>query len=394
MTLRNISSIICCAAISANAFGATFDELVSTIVSNSPTLEASRARMASELESVKADNALPDPQIEFERLWRSGEGENRWSAGISQEIDWPGTYSARKNTAVSLREAQEAQICSEERNERLRAAQLLVEIISANKEIALLSEINSSMKELQDKYMLAWENGETTILDVNKIKIETIRSAAALESAQSRLRSLQGELKAMAGADASTITVPADLEFPYTVLQNENDYMAALQTAPEIRMLQRMAEVARNETSIAKSTRFPGLSIGYSHAYEDGAHFNGFSIGLSLPVWSRTHKINATAASELSARFTMIARTAELENSLQADYANACSLESQMNDFGPVVDGVNNLALLHKALLGGELNLLSYIQEVNYFLEAQLDYLNIRKEYTLVAIRLNSLLAE
>lgn len=373
------------------ARGDTFDEIVNRTVSNSPAIRASRARMASELEGMKADNMPPDPEVEFERLWRAGEGENRWSAGISQEIGWPGVYSARRKAIKSLEEAQKSLMAGDIVSERLKASQLLVEIIAANKETGVLTEINEAMQLLQAKYLRAWAHGETTILDVNKIKIEAVRSATALESAQSRLRSLKAELTAMSGNE-SAIEIPAGLDFPHESLGEMTQYLSALETTPELENLRKTAELARNSSAIANASRFPGLSLGYSHAYEDGAHFNGFSIGLSLPVWSRSHSTKSAHATELAARFDLAARTAALGTQLQADYANAMSLHEQMSSLGPVVDGVNNLTLLRKALDGGELNLLSYIQEVNYFLQARLDYIAASKEFTLLALKLNSVL--
>ena len=374
----------------ASLHGDTFNEIVDKAVSHSPVLKVSAARMEAELEDMKAENTLPDPEVEFERLWRSGEGENRWSAGISQEIGWPGLYSARRKASQSLQKAQEAQLTNDSINERLRASQLVVEIIAANKETKVLAEINSAMQAQQTHYLQAWEHGETTILDVNKIKIETARSATALENAKSRLRSLAAEFRSMSGTE--NINIPTDLDFPHETLADINDYLAALEKHPELESLRRMVDVARNSSTVAKASRFPGISIGYNHAYEDGSHFNGFSIGLSLPVWSRKHSLKAAKATDLAAKFDLSARTIALETQLLSDYANATSLYAQMYDLGPVVDGVNNLTLLRKALDGGELNLLSYIQEVNYFLQARLDYIALGKEYAILALKLNTLL--
>lgn len=371
----------------------TFNDIVNRAVTGSPTLQASEARMKAELEGLKADNTLPDPEVEFERLWRSGEGENRWSAGLSQEIGWPGAYSARGEAAQSLNHAQNALMEKEIINERLRASQLIVEIIAANKEIGVLSEINASMQRLREQYLRAWEHGETTILDVNKIKIEAVRAATALEAARNRLRSSTAELQSMSSSGTTAPAVPADLDFPHETLAGIDNYLTALESSPELESLRRMADAAHSSVAVAKSTRYPGVSLGYRHAYEDGSHFNGFSIGLSLPVWSRKHTAESAVATELAARLDLTARSVALETQLRADHANASSLREQMQELGPVVDGVNNLTLLRKALDGGELSLLSYLQEVNYFLQARLDYLSLNKEYTLIALKLNSLLA-
>lgn len=153
-------------AIALSATGAEFETLVDKVVANSPTLQADRLRMESELEALKDENTLSNPEVEFERLWRSGEGENRWSAGISQEIDWPGTYGARRKAISALARAQDAETSAAEINERVRASQTIIGIIAARKEIAILEEIHTSMQQLEAKLLTAWNHGEATILSL------------------------------------------------------------------------------------------------------------------------------------------------------------------------------------------------------------------------------------
>lgn len=392
MKLKNIILALTVCATAANATGTEFETLLDNIIDNSPTLKANRLRMAGELEALKSENMLPDPEVEFERLWRSGPGENRWSAGISQEIDWPGTYGARRKAITALSEAQAAEASAAEIKERVNAAQTIIGIIAARKEIEILDEIHVSMLNLEAKLLTAWKNGETTILDVNKVKIEAIRSASRLQSARMQLGSLQGELDAMTDGNSSVTIVPEGLELPISPLREEAEYLAALESSPILESLRLTAEAADRQTSLAKTSKWPGFSIGYNHAFEDGSHFNGLSIGIALPLWSRRHTARAAANNAMAARFNMIAAQSEYKAKLHADYAGATSIYSRMSQYGPLVEGVNNLALLRKAFDGGELSLLNYLQEVNYFLEARLDYLALSKEYAMLAISLQSLL--
>lgn len=382
MKLKNIILTFGLGTLCLSAPAAEFENIVNTIVGHSPTLKADLLRLQGELENLKGENIPADPEIEFERLWRSGEGENRWSAGISQELDWPGTYRARRKAISALSRAQAAQEAAAETEARLKASQLVIEIITAHKEIAILDEINASMQQLKTKLLTAWANGEATILDVNKVKIEAIKSATRLETARAQLLALEGELKAMTDGNEE-IAVPSDLDLPLYPLKSEAEYMAAMESSPTMEAMRLTAEAAESQTSLARSTRFPGFSIGYNHAYEDGAHFNGFTLGMTLPVWSRKHSIQSATDNALAARFDAIARNSEVTTKLHSDYANAMSIYAQMSEYGPLVEGVNNLTLLRKAFEGGELNLLNYLQEVNYFLEARLDYLNLSKEYAL-----------
>ena len=63
-----------------------------------------------------------------------------------------------------------------------------------------------------------------------------------------------------------------------------------------------------------------------------------------------------------------------MEASLDSDYAKAQSLKRKLDRLGPVIDTTDNLRLLRMALDGGELSLLEYLQESNYFIEAIREY--------------------
>ncbi|MDE6527770.1 MAG: TolC family protein, partial [Muribaculaceae bacterium] len=132
MKLKNIILTLAVCATATSATGAGFEALVDNIIDNSPGLKATRLRMEQEIETLKGENMLPDPEIEFERLWRSGEGDNRWSAGISQEIEWPGTYSARRKAITALTRAGEAAMSAAEIEERTKASQIIIGIIAVS----------------------------------------------------------------------------------------------------------------------------------------------------------------------------------------------------------------------------------------------------------------------
>jgi len=366
----------------------SFSDLVNSIAASSPTLEAEKFRAEAATEALKAENMLSDPEVEFERLWRQGEGENRWSAGVSQSFDWPGAYSARRRAIRAAASAASARMSATLTACRTQAAQLLIELAAADKEIGILTEISNSMQQLQSKYLEAWEHGETTILDVNKIKLENIRAVAKLEKAISARRTLLSDLHALSGNDS--IEIPAEMDMPYLRLHTLDDYMAALESSPEMLAAAADSEAAGEESSVARASRWPGFTLGYNHAFEDGAHFNGFSVGVSLPVYSRKHATRSAAANALAARFDLISQRNRMAAKIESDYRNAVALHGQMDRYAPVVEGVNNLTLLRKALDGGELSLLEFLQEMNYFIEARLDYVEIAREYTLLVALLNA----
>lgn len=377
------------ASTSFTAWSQTFYDVVDSIAASNPTLKAAKASADAEVSRVKAENMLEDPEVEFSRKWRSGEGENRWGAGIKQGFDWFGAYGARKNLAASMTAANDLKLAGELNKLHTDIGKSLIEVIAADKKIEILEGIAKGMKELENKYSIAWDHGEATILDLNKIKIEAIRATSQLQDARNERQALLADLQGIAGNPTLSVNVPVD--FPITQLKTLAEYDALIADAPEVKAAESGFAVAEQELKVAKMNRLPGFSIGYDHDFEDGAHFNGFSLGVTIPVYSRKHSMEAVAADNLAARFEAISVQSQLESKVKSLHANAAALQEMMRQYSPLVEGVNNLTLLKKALDGGQINLLEYLQEVNYFLTARLDLLELTKSYHLALQELNAL---
>ena len=67
------------------------------------------------------------------------------------------------------------------------------------------------------------------------------------------------------------------------------------------------------------------------------------------------------------------------------------SLAEQIDDYSDIISGTAQLELLRKALDGGEINLFTYIQEINYFIDAQCEYQDLRYNYYTALTKLNRL---
>ena len=87
---------------------------------------------------------------------------------------------------------------------------------------------------------------------------------------------------------------------------------------------------------------------------------------------------------EKDAELALIKRKAELEaDMVQLDY-----YEHAIAEYAPVVEDTAPIELLRKALVAQQITLLNYMDEENYFLEAQREYLDLVYEYQLAVARL------
>ena len=329
----------------------------------------------AEKEALRAEIIPSDPEVEFEYLWPGKGGEaNRWSAGISQELPNFAKNAATRKVIAALDSLESLRREAALTDARLDAENRLLAIIAARKDAELIRQLSEGFDKLEQTYRKAWEKGEVSILDLNKIRIEQARAAASLEEAEGTLRALVDETVAVSRGALTAAELEGLTDYPARALQTIERYRELLACSPQIGVLDASSAVADLKLRLAGKERFPGLTLGYVHAFEEGSHFNGFSASLSLPVFSR-NAVKATAHAELfSQTAENIAARASMEASLDSDYAKAQSLKRKLDRLGPVIDTTDNLRLLRVALDGGELSLLEYLQESNYFIEAIREY--------------------
>ena len=365
-----------------NASASTFLDVAERIVDGNEALKAEDATLQAEIEALRAEAVPENPEVEFEHLWSAGEADNKWNIGVTQSLPWPGTFGARRKAASLLAEARTSGMEQSRRELRLRVLQSLADIVAANRRVEILSELHRSMIELREAYERAWQHGETTILDLNKMKIETVRSLSELQQAESQRQTLIHELQALAGNSGDPAETALTLtDFPLLELAPLDAYLAGVDRSPEIEYLRAMQAVERQNVAVAKASRLPGISLGYRHALEEGTHFNGLAVGITLPVYSRRSAVASARSRALASDYSELARRREIEQTIASDYAAAASVREQIAGYAPVVENVNNQALLRRALDGGQISLLDYLQETSYFLRARLDYVDLSATY-------------
>ena len=131
---------------------------------------------------------------------------------------------------------------------------------------------------------------------------------------------------------------------------------------------------------MASRSALPSLSVGYIHNVEIGDHFNGFSVGMSLPFFSNRHR-KAQALAELEAsESNRLAAELEISRRVIADYTAAKNLDKRISQYAPLFPaGAKDdyLDLLRKSFDGGQMTLIMYLYEINYYTEARSAYITL-----------------
>ena len=392
LKMDNIRSIKVALAIAAAMTGATpaiaqegnFDTIVQTIMAGDSRTKATIATSRSELETLKADNTLPDPEVEFSYVWGRHNIGNKLAAGISQSFEWPGAYAARSKANQLTEQAIDHYQAMLNSDRKAEISTALINLIATRKKIALLTQLRQNVDTLLTLTERGFERGETTRLDINKLRIEHIGISRQLTELQAEQESALSDLSSYSnGLDCRQLTSTLD-NYPTLTLQPLDTYLTSLTQGDRGSYLTLSAQSAKMREKAARRSTLPGFSLGYEYELEMGDQFHGLTAGISIPLFRSSKAIKAARLSTIAADLNAQADLNEEQAAITRDYQTALLLREDLTAYGPVLSNTDHITLLRKAYNGGQLTLLEFLQEANYFTDAHLTYLTLEHQYHLL----------
>ncbi len=374
------ASILSAVALTASATGG-IDDVLFSIKHNNGSIKAAEASFSSDSLALRASNNLEDPKMGFE--YNFGKIGDKWSVGVSQGFDWPGAYSARNRANRSRIKALNADTDVRKLEVLVKAKELCLEIVYTNRRIEAQKLILKNVEELYDTYSTAFKHGETSIIDINKLKIELITARQALTELETSLQSLKTSLKGLNNnADFSNVNIGELVAYPIDAIEPIDTYIDGFETGdPQNCFFAFNEESIKSDVKATEMGWLPKFDIGYKYTNELGDGFNGVTLGASIPIFSNKRKVAAAKAQAVSNDMNRNSYHNENIARIKAEYAKAVSLKSQLVQYGDVIGDESNFTMLRKALDGGQMSLLDYLLELRYFLEAKTKYLEIEYSY-------------
>lgn len=365
------------------------DAAVTMILENNPRLKALAENQKAESTQLSVAGRFNNqPEVEFEHMWGKG-GVTKWNAGVTQSFDWPGVYGRRREEAQARMGAFRYLYAAEARSIATEAMLLFDNAVYVQKQIALLDKLIANLKQLQEKVAVAHKGGQVTVLDVKKLDFEMYTYNARRNDLLQEQDRLAGELAALNGGK----TIDADFSgFVPQALQPLDEYLRlARENNPTVKAAEQNAEAARMAARTADAERKPGFAVGYRHAYEEQIHFNGFSVSVSLPVFT-----NKAASLAAQTRVTALGFEAESvagaeQAKVRATYADATRRAAALREMSKVTLDESYPRLVLMAYNGGQINVITYLQEISYFESAQAEYLAAEYSYYTDLTTLNAL---
>lgn len=383
--MKRIIFIIAALLLGHEARAVDLDELSYAIALKSPSIQARQKAYEAENLQAEADNALAGPDVDFEYKIGAGQADNRWGISAGQSFDWPGVYSARRESNGLRRDAFEFLYTDDLVAKILEVKLALIDLAEARARYDMIADAAANIERLYAVVSAAYERGDATVLTCRKTQMQLVAMRTALVETDAARISAVAALRAIAPVDESAYDNVDKIQLK--ALQPLSVYQKALETSVGMIGRHALFEADCNDISVAHRQGLPSFKLSYLHDFEDGHHFNGFGVGISLPSWQPKKKVKAAEAralaSELEFHDYHLARNAQM----QSDYEEASRLYSRIADQQSIIDS-DYPALLRKAYDAGLLTIFEYLNEYNSYLETLTDYQALVARYARLEAKL------
>lgn len=363
-------------AFGMNAGAQSINDILKSVEQNNKELQAMNERGKALALDIDAQNNLSDPSIEYSPFFAKGvSGVASSELVVKQGFDFPTLYAARSKSGKLQKDVVNLDYLASRCNILLSAKQLCLDLILLNQEHELLEKRRKNAEELLAMYETRMKNGDATILELNKVKMDRMNVQTEVTQNETAHQTALQSLLAL------NDNMPLEFDqTDYPISQDVVDYEALYDkaVASELTLRSARADVLASEQNVKvnKQNWLPKFEVGYRRNTDGSDASNGFMVGASFPLFSGRNKLK-------SAKAKLQESTLQLDNVKVQTENNVRSKVNEMKQLRKAADTYDTallnstLDLLRKAVEGGELSI------IEYYVEADAIYKNLQTQMQL-----------
>lgn len=377
-----------CGVLTAQNTADPFGTITQQVLDNNAELRSYRSQTRAQQLNDEADNTLAGPEADFEYLVGPKQVPNRWNVSVTQGFDWPGVYGARKQLAQSRSGQRALQEVAMMNQLRYDVSRQLITAVGIKQEQSMLRAVIANVESLLEATEKQLQHGQATVIDRSKLRFQLISLRDQADACERRLTEVKRQLIALNGGQYVDLdglkdypVQPLLTEDEYTKLYADNDFTA--------QALQADVQVAQAQQRVDRMAAMPGFKAGYAHAYEEGAHFNGLTVGVTLPSWRPSLRRQAAQAQTEAAQLVSDSYSQQRASTLRTQLGEAKRLQALVEQYGREITEDNYVQSLVRLRNAGQITTLDFVTETNYYLDVLRQYLALQTDYNLLLAELN-----
>ena len=375
--------LICMAILFFGTVGAqsNMDKVLAEIAKNNKTILANTQYWNAQKVQYKTGNSLYNPTIEYDYLKGSpANAGNQTDIIVTQSFDFPTVYGKKNALANQLGVQADLQLKAANQQLLLEAKMICIELVYRNKLQIPLAKRKEATEKWAANFQRKLETGDGNILDVNKAEIQLLEIRKEFQENAAAIAELQQQLTSLNGGNTLTFTdtvypnVPAIPDFATLEKEIEGqDYIRKTLAQEKV--------IAEKQIEVSKAMALPKMELGYHYQGILGQTYNGIHTGISLPLWESKNTVKLQRAKMAFAESALNEHTNEHFYETRQLYGRYESLKSILAEYEEINQSVEPIKLLDKALAAGQISVLEYFIELNYYNTAFNSYLEIEKEF-------------
>lgn len=359
----------------------TIENALTEIAKNNKTIQANTQYWNAQKVQYKTGNSLYNPTVEYDYLKGSpANAGNQTDFTITQSFDFPTVYGKKNALASQLDIQADLQLKASNQELLLEAKKICIELVYRNKLQVPLTKRKEATEKWLENFRKKLTNGDGTILDVNKAEIQLLEIKKQFQDNISIIAKLNEQLTSLNGGTAIPLTDVVYFDIPaipdFETLEKEieaQDYSR--------KTLEQEKVIAQKQIAVSKALSLPKMEVGYHYQGILGQTYNGIHTGISLPLWESKNRVKLQKAKMTFAESALTDHTNEHYYEIKQLYGRYESLKGILNDYEKINQSVEPIKLLDKALSAGQISVLEYFVELNYYNSTFNSYLEIEKEY-------------
>jgi outer membrane protein, heavy metal efflux system len=387
---RNILVGLCLSLLTVVSYAQTsMEEILKQVEQNNKSIIAEKQYWEAQKLSYKTGLTPENPKAEVDYMVGRPEGAgNQRDIAITQSFDFPTSYGRRKSVSNQ-------QIVNADNQLNIVRQQVLLDAKLACIEFIFRSKYQSELqKRLQnaDKLLEATatqtDRGEGNILDLNKVKLLQLEMKNEFNLNTVQLKTIQHQLDELNGGTPLLLT---DLALTPDVSLPPFEELDSLIEAndPLVKSVKQEKQISAKQLTLTKSLTLPKLEGGYHQQAILGQTYEGFHVGMTIPLWENKNRVRTQEARLVHSELAI------QEHRTQHYFENKQLYEQYLHwkdtyvDYHSILSSGNNEELLNKALIHGQINLIQYLMETRYFYDAVNKFLEAERQLLSVTARLN-----
>jgi heavy metal efflux system protein len=273
---------------------------------------------------------------------------------------------------------------------------------------ALLQSQDSLYNDFARASSLRYKTGESNLLEKTTAETQSLEVKNQLRLNEADIQISATHLQALLKSESPVYNSEA---FQKRSLPSSIDTIS-LKGNPQLDFLKQQVVISQQTKRIERSRAMPDLMVGYfaqsltgvqnidgqDQFFSSSKAFQGFQLGLAIPVWIAPHLAKAKAAS-FQEQATQKS-TEHFETMLKGDYAQALrELDKNLASLNYYESSaLKNADLIitqsHKAYKGGEIGYIEYLQSLKNALAIKANYLQSLTQYNQSVIKIEFLLGK